>query len=171
MKSDLPERGGYLYRARSILVLIPFRLRLCPPRVGTCTEAELVPLCPRCLSEPWQEFLWMCGFIHFIPNKQTRPQSKEPPVFIVAESSHYPESFSLLFPLFPCSSPGVSVFITIPTVRIFYVWVWSRVFSLHSIRGKMLRCTEKKLLRENKFSEEVFISSSLLKNPIAIFHI
>lgn len=121
MKSDLPEFGGSFYQARSILVLIPFLLRLCPPGVGTCSEAELAPLCPRCLSEHWQRFLWICGFIHFSPNKQTWPQSKDPPVYIEAESSHYPKSFSLLFPLCHCSPPGVSVFIVSLTVRIFCV--------------------------------------------------
>lgn len=108
MKSDLPEFGRYFYQARSVLVLIPFLLRLCPPGVGTCTEAELVPLCPRCLSEHWQKFLWICGFIHFSPNKQTWPQSKDPPVYIEAESSHYPKSFSLLFPLSLLAPWGLS---------------------------------------------------------------
>lgn len=126
MKFDLAEFGVYSDPARSIMVLIPFLLRLGPPRVGTCTEQSWFLSAPAvCLSTSTS----LCRYValstsvqtskhglrvrtHLFPLWQSLPQvffSLVPSVSLLTSwgLSFHPDSYSENF---LCASLNVCIF-------------------------------------------------------------
>lgn len=162
VKSDLARIWCVLPPSQKhYMVLIPFLLRLCPPRVGTWAKVELDPLCPAVCHSTSRR---LCRYVPLsLQPRQAKVASEQGPT--CWHCSREQSSPQVIFSVVPSVSLLISqsLFSSVPTLRIFYVWVWMGVFSFHGRRGKCYIALKRNYLGKRSFQKRRLFHHRFLK--------